>query len=199
MPDRASWTERWANALGGDAARGGGPERPPSTWVIERCLALPADAVIVDVAAGVGRHAVPLAERGRRVVAPDYVEAAVRAAVGAHPRVRGIVADAGTLPFAPASLDALLTVNFLDRALFPVFAGLLKPGGSLIVETYTLEQRRLVESGRAMAPRDPEYMLAPGELAALVAPLEVVDLREGLADDGAGVRHIASIVAVRRR
>jgi SAM-dependent methyltransferase len=167
--------------------------------VIERCLALPPDAVIVDVAAGAGRHAVALAERGRRVVAVDYVAEAVRVAVRAHPRVQGVVADAGALPFAPGSLDALLTVNFLDRALFPVFAGLLKPGGSLIVETYTLEQRTLVESGRARAPRDPAYMLGRGELAALVAPLEVMDLREGLVDDGAGVRHVASIVAIRQR
>ena len=162
-------------------------------------MGLPPDAVIVDVAAGVGRHARALAERGRRVVALDYVEAAVRAAARAHPGIQGVVADAGTLPFAPESLDALLTVNFLDRALFPIFAGLLKPGGSLIVETYTLEQRTLVESGRARAPRNPAYLLAPGELVALVAPLEVVDLREGLVDDEAGVRHVASVVAVRRR
>jgi tellurite methyltransferase len=198
MPDRGSWTERWANALGEEAARGGGPGRAPSSWVIERCLALPPDAVIVDVAAGVGRHAVALAQGGRRVIALDYVEEAVQVAVRAHPRVQGVVADAGALPFAPGSLDALLTVNFLDRELFPVFAGLLKPGGSLIVETYTLEQRALVERGQARAPRAPAYMLGPGELAVLVAPLEVMDLREGLVDDGAGARHVASIVAVRR-
>jgi len=198
MPDRGWWTERWANALSEQAAQGGGPGRAPSSWVIERCLALPPDAVIVDVAAGVGRHAVALAERGRRVIALDYVKHAVRAAVRAHPLIHGVVADAGALPFAPGTLDALLTVNFLDRALFPVFAGLLKPGGSLIVETYTLEQRTLVERGRARAPRDPAYMLGRGELAALVAPLEVMDLREGLVDDEAGARHVASIVAIRR-
>jgi len=170
----------------------------PSAWVVERCLALPANAVIVDLAAGLGRHALPLAARGRRVIAVDYVEGAVSAAARANPRIAAVVADAWSLPFAEASLDAVLTVNFLERTLFPSLVRLLRPGGRLIAETYTVSQRSLVEAGRARGPRNPAYLLAAGELRGLVAPLAVLDYREGLVTDDAGERYVASVVAERR-
>jgi hypothetical protein len=65
----------------------------------------------------------------------------------------------------------------------------------LIVETYTVGHRALVDAGRARAPTNPAYMLAPGELPRLVAPLDVVASREGVVRDEAGERHVASVVA----
>ena len=184
--DRQRWAERYATDLR--------LSRAPSAWVVDHCLALPPDAVVVDLAAGSGRHARALAERGRRVVAVDFVERAVRAAC-ATPGVWGVVADAAGLPFADGSLDAILVVNFLDRALVPTFARLLRPRGVLVAETYTLGHRALVDAGRSRAPTNPAYMLAPGELPRLVAPLEVVAAREGLVRDAAGERYVASVVA----
>jgi SAM-dependent methyltransferase len=200
VADRQQWEGRWAAAFGADGT-GTLAQRAPSAWVIDRCLALPPHVTLVDVAAGVGRHAVPLARQGRRVVAVDYVARAILAAVGlaadAGCRLDGVVADARVLPFAAASLDAILTVNFLDRALFPAFAALLKPGGWLIAETYTREHGALVEAGRSPAPRDPAYMLESGELRRLVAPLAVIAYREGLVRDAAGERYVAGVVARR--
>ena len=184
--ERQRWDQRYAADLR--------LARAPSAWVVEHCLALPADAVVVDVAAGSGRHARALAERGRRVVAVDFVERAVRAAC-ATPGVWGVVADAARLPFADGSLDAILVVNFLDRALIATFARLLRPRGVLVAETYTLEHRALVDAGRARAPTNPAYMLEPGELPRLVDPLAVVASREGVVRDEAGERHVASVVA----
>lgn len=158
---------------------------------------LPADLTIVDLAAGTGRHARPIAESGHVVVAVDFVEVAVRAAVAGHPRIHGVVADAGALPFRAGTLDAIVVVNFLDRALFPQLVTLLRPGGYLLYETYTDVHLTLVQRGRARAPRDPRYTLRPGELRALVAPLAVIDYREGLVHDEAGERHCASVIARR--
>jgi SAM-dependent methyltransferase len=189
-PDRARWQERYAADL--DAGR-----RSPSSWVVERCGALPAGALVADVAAGAGRHAIALAEQGSRVVAVDFVESAVAAARRGHPRVLAAVADAAALPFAPGTFDAVLTVNFLDRALFQTFVALVRPGGWLVVETYTREHLALVASGRARRPRDPAYTLEPGELPRLVAPLTVLAYREGLVRDDAGERCVASVVAVK--
>jgi len=188
--ERERWTARWLRDLGS-------AERPPSEWVIARCLELPPNVLIVDLASGQGRHAMPLAARGRRVLAVDFIESAVREAARTC-RVSGLVAEASMLPLREASLDALLIVNFLDRALYAQLWRLLRPGGRSIAETYLRAHAELVEQGLARAPRDPAYMLEPGELANLVRPLEVEASHEGLVNDGAGLRYAAGIVAVRK-
>lgn len=190
--DRTHWEQRYAGH--GDAA-----DRPPSAWVVERCLALPPASMAVDIAAGNGRHAGALARAGRAAVAVDFIESAVAAAVARHPLVSGIVADARELPFRADSLDAIVCVSFLDRTLFPAFCALLRPGGTLVYETFTVDHLALVARGRAHGPRNPAYLLARDELSGLVAPLVVVESREGLVVDAAGERHVARVVAVKRR
>ena len=172
-------------------------ERPlgaPSAWVMRHALALPHSATILDLAAGRGRHAIPLAAAGRTVIAVDIVEAAVAAA---RRRARGalaaVVADVGALPVRHGTVDAVLCVNYLDRTLFPLLARLLRPGGRLIVETFTVEQRAL---GRG--PRSAAHLLERGELPTLVEPLDVIDSFEGRIQDDAGERYVAGIVAVNR-
>jgi SAM-dependent methyltransferase len=180
MSERARWEarhrEKSARSL-----------RAPSAWVIEQALALPAEALVVDLAGGRGRHARPLAERGRRVIVIDIAESAVRDA-----GLPGIVAEATRLPVRERSLDAILSVNFLDRSIFPSLVRLLRPGGRLIVETFTVEQRRL---GRG--PTSPAHLLEPGELSTLVAPLMVMCAEEGLVSDASGERYVARIVAAK--
>jgi SAM-dependent methyltransferase len=165
---------------------------------VERCLALPHEWLIVDLACGSGRLAVPLARAGRSVVAVDFVERAVRTAAEGDAGAVGVVADVWALPFRDGSLGAIVTVNFLERGLFPALIRLLRPGGHLVVETYTVRQLALAERGAARSPTNPAYLLQPGELASLVATLEVVAAREGLVEDEAGVRDVAGVDAVRR-
>jgi SAM-dependent methyltransferase len=111
--------------------------------------------------------------------------------------VHAVVADALALPLREASLDAIVIVNFLERALFPHLAVLLRPGGRLIVETFTTRHLDLVAAGRARGPRNPAYMLAPRELPRLVAPLMVDEYTEVEAMDGPGARAVARMVAVK--
>jgi SAM-dependent methyltransferase len=204
VSSRDVWSDRYARALGDPGAPSLVARRAPSAWVLARCLELPAEHLIVDVAGGDGRHALALAERGRRVLVVDFVEGAV-AAAGAGQlfaargtgAVLGLVADARALPLAAASLDALLVTNFLDRALFPHFASLLRRGGTLVAETFTVEHLALAEARRIPSPRSPEHLLQRGELRSLVAPLAVVAYREGLVRDAAGERVAAGVVAVR--
>jgi SAM-dependent methyltransferase len=184
---RDRWTLRYAEAAG--------PDKAASAWLLDAALQLPSDATIVDLAGGLGRHARPLARRGRHVILVDFVERALRAATVNAPGISAVVADLWNLPFADESLDAILVANFLERDLFPVFHRLLKPGGYLLYETYTRDNATLVAEGRARAPRSPQYMVATGELLALVAPLEVLSSREGLVEDDAGRRACASILA----
>jgi SAM-dependent methyltransferase len=103
-------------------------------------------AVILDAGCGNGRHALPLAGAGYRVVALDgsgvLLAAARRIAGGARwPHfVRGSYA---TLPFAPGMFDAVLclgtALGYLgeegDRAALREFRRVLAPGGRLVIET----------------------------------------------------------------
>ena len=187
--DRRRWTERYATSEGAHDV--------PSAWVVHAGERIPQGVTVIDIAAGHGRHAVPLARLGHHVIAIDFVELAVRRAVARDSRIHGVVASIWQLPLRKESADALLCTNFLERAFFPELIALLKPGGLLIYETYTLEHRTLVEAGRARAPRSPNYLLAPGELPRLVAPLEILDAREGYVNDDAGERYSASVFARR--
>ena len=186
MTERSRWDAYYSE----NADRSPGA---PSGWVLDRALSLPARGLVLDLASGRGRHALSLAQSGRRVIALDIAFDAVRVATrtGAH----GVVADAGALPLREEGVDAILCVNFLDRALFTHFAACLRPGGALIVETFTTLQRKL---GRG--PTSAAHLLAPGELPRLVAPLAVREFFEGLVEDeGAGAeRYVARVVAVKK-
>lgn len=188
--ERAHWEARYTE-------RAAEPEHAPSPWVIRQCLALSPHVVIVDVAGGTGRHAVPLARAGRCVIVMDFIARAVQAARRRERAVLGIVADVRALPMRNASVEAIVCVNFLDRALFPSFVAMLRPGGVLVYETFTRDHLDLVQAGRAHGPRNVAFLLAPGELRELVAPLAIREYAEGVVQDEAGERHIARIVAVK--
>jgi SAM-dependent methyltransferase len=188
--DRARWEARYLD-------RGSELDRVASTWIVERSVALPEGAVVLDVAGGTGRNAAPVARSGRVVVLADFVEQAVAAAVRRHPRILGVVADAGGLPFRAAAFDAVIVVSYLDRSAFKVFAALLKPGGTLLYETFTRAHIEVVARGRARGPTNPAYLLEPGELSRLVAPLELQEHEERLVVDEAGERHVARVMARR--
>ena len=78
--------------------------------------------------------------------------------------------------------------HYLHRPLMPAIVRAVAPAGVLVYETFTRDQ---AARGR---PTNPAFLLEPGELVALVAPLEVVRSREG---DVRG-RDVASVVAIRR-
>ena len=68
---------------------------------------------------------------------------------------------------------------------------LVAPGGVLVMETYLEWQRAL-----GWGPSKSEHLLAPGELARLVAPLETLHGREVFEPvESNKVRAVASIVA----
>ena len=188
--DRAHWEARYAE-------RGPERDRVPSPWVIRRCLALSPGALIVDVAGGSGRHAVPLAQAGRTVVLVDFIVSALEAARERQPTILTVAADIRMLPLAPESVDAVVCVSFLDRTVFGSLAKVLRPGGSLVYETFVQRHLELVAARRAHGPRNPAFLLEPGELRGLAAPLVVREYEEGLVDDAAGVRHVAQLVAVK--
>lgn len=184
MSDRARWEFRHGEARGA-------PLGAPSAWVMSRALSLSARDLIVDVAAGRGRHAVPLARAGRRVIAVDIVASALADVRTAAPIV-AIAADASALPLRDASVDAIVCVNFLDRDAMPRLSSLLRGGGTIIFETFTVAQRTL---GRG--PTSDAHLLERDELPLLLAPLAMLEYREGLVRDQAGERYVARAMAMK--
>ena len=96
--------------------------------------------------------------------------------------------ETGDATLPASAYDAIVVIHYLHRPLFPALIAALRPDGVLIYETFTSAQAR---RGK---PTNPDFLLEPGELLRLVAPLAVVDSREGEYDD----RDVASVVARKR-
>ena len=186
-PDRNTWQELYAT--------GARPDRPPSAWIVDVVATLPNDGPVADVAGGSGRHAVPVAQRGRRVVLVDFVAGAVARAMAREPAIEGVAADASALPLRKGAFGVVLVANFLDRTIFPDLIALLEPGGHLVYETYTVAHLELVDKGLARGPRTTEFLLRPAELPELVTSLTVRYYWEGEVEDEAGRRCCARLVA----
>jgi SAM-dependent methyltransferase len=152
---------------------------------------------VLDVACGRGRHALAAAALGAPTLALDRDAALLRClsrrARAAGLPVQALRADveAAGLPVRPASCGAVLVFRFLYRALCPALAAALKPGGLLLYETFTLHQKTL-----GYGPRNPDFLLRPGELRGLFPGLEILEAWEGLTE-GPSPEHLARLAARR--
>jgi SAM-dependent methyltransferase len=164
----------------------------PSPFVLAHLADAPPGAAL-DVACGGGRHALALARRGRRVEAFDRDESRCRAlaavARGERLPVDVVCADLEQFPLPPRRYAVIVNTLYLDRALVPSLLRALRPRGVLLFETFTAEQ---LATGH---PRNPAFVLAPGEVLRLAAGLEVIAHVEGpVTRDGRTV-HLASLAA----
>lgn len=139
---------------------------------------LPVGARVLDLAAGSGRHARWLCDRGHAVTALDRNADALAglAATAGHDRIETWVADLedGPWPLGDRQWDLVLVCNYLWRPRLPLILDAVAPGGWLIYETFSRGQAML---GR---PRRPEFLLEPGELLELVrGRMRVLAYEEG--------------------
>ena len=132
-------------------------ELPPSPWVQRWASAIRPGGVVLDVAAGSGRHARWLARMGFEV---EAVDRDISLFADPPARVRLVEADieAGPWPFAGRKFDAVVVANYLHRPLLPILAASLEPGGVLVYETFARGNERFGK------PSNPDFLLAPGEL-----------------------------------
>ena len=140
----------------------------PSPWVL-RWIELIDRGPVLDLAAGGGRHSILFAERGLEVIAVDREPLTV-------PGVRFVQADledGGPWPFAGQRFAAIVVTNYLHRPLLPHLAASLADGGVLIYETFMAGNERF---GR---PKNPAFLLQPGELLAAFANLTPIAFEQG--------------------
>ncbi|MEW6322596.1 MAG: rhodanese-like domain-containing protein [Acidobacteriota bacterium] len=179
-------------AWSGPREFGDSPLRGPSAWLLQHAGHLPRRGRVLDVAAGRGRHALLLAGAGFDVRAVDRDAEALgfldRTAARLGLRVECVVADLETeSPPGLGVADAVLVFNYLHRPLMPAIREAVAPGGRLFYETFTTAQ---AERGR---PTNPGFLLEPGELPRLAAPLDVLAAWEGERDG----RCLSAVVASR--
>ncbi len=197
LADREKWEGRYRSR----------PEVPgvePAPFLREILPLIPSGRAL-DLAMGPGRNAVFLAANGWQVIGVDFSRAALEKAA-ALARQSGIAVSWANLtqPFRSGSsaltlveadleqtslpandFDLIVCFSYLQRSLFGAMERALRPGGALVLETYTLDQMAFAEG-----PHNPEYLLRPGELRAAFPSLQTLCYREFRAEKG-----LASLVA----
>lgn len=150
---------------------------------------------VLDLACGAGRHALPAAERGADVVAvdadADTLALLEREAERRQLPVKCLHLDLRTSKIQPASFDAVLMFNYLDRERFPDFLAAVRPGGYVLAETFLVAQR-----DHGWGPDSDEHLLQPGELLHLVEPFEVFLEREVIEILDGRPAAVASVLAI---
>jgi SAM-dependent methyltransferase len=148
----------------------------PSPWVARFAALVPPGSRVLDVACGHGRHALLFAAQRCLVDAVD-IDPACGAVFSAVPLVTFRRADIenGPWPYRGRQFDAIVVTNYLHRALFPILADALAPGGVLIYETFAVGNERY---GR---PSNPAFLLKPRELFDVFGiALHVLAFEEGI-------------------
>ncbi len=189
------WNTEWQKADGTS------PWAMPEPWVMDHASTLNPGARILDLGAGIGRHALALADIGHHVTALDAAEAATSAiAAAAFARnlsVEIVLAPMTDLPFETASFDHVIAWNVIYhgdesvvRRTLAEIARVTRTGGTFLATM--LSSRRLpVEQAKAKGreisrntwvfdgPGDkvhPHYFCTAPELLSLLSGFEVFAL-----------------------
>lgn len=130
--------ERWNEKYSGETYRFG---KDPIPYLVEQLHRLPKGKAL-DVAMGEGRNGVFLAARGFQVTGLDISEKGLEKAQ-ALARAQGVTIETKVVDLDNAMLgtdayDVVLCTYYLNRNLLPKMKQAVKPGGMVVVETYTM-------------------------------------------------------------
>jgi hypothetical protein len=186
--DRADWEARHAERRDS--------EREASSFLRRTVHRLPRGRAL-EVACGAGRNACFLARHGFRV---DVIDLAHAGLVAARKR---LAAGAGSLSAVQADLEthalprtryqAVLNIRYLQRSQWPGLKRSCVDLGMIVFETFLVDQRTIGH------PRNPDFLLARGELAGGFADFEILDYEEGLFASEGEPAFLARMLARRPR
>ena len=148
----------------------------PSAWVCRFAALITPGGPVLDLACGGGRHTRLLRAQGHPVTAVDRDLVGIADLAGTT-EVEAIEADLEQAPWPLGGrrFAAIVVANYLWRPLFPRLLNALADGGVLIYETFAKGNARFGH------PRNPDHLLAPGELFERVASrLHVVAFEHGI-------------------
>lgn len=154
----SDWDERYR--LGEGSGKG------PEPLLISAVSGHPPGKAL-DLACGLGRNSIYLAEQGWTVTAVDYSEVAL-SKVPPHRQIVKVMADleSGEYTIRPDSFDLVVDCCYLQRNLFPALRAGLRSGG-LFVGVFPMEGVR------------PAFQIRPGELREEFKDWEILHFQEG--------------------
>ncbi|MFT5098158.1 MAG: SAM-dependent methyltransferase [Candidatus Azotimanducaceae bacterium] len=186
---RPGWNDRYA---GDDYVFG----TEPNDFLKSVAGEIPSDANVLCLADGEGRNGVYLAQQGHQITSVDMssvgLEKAEKLATANKVAITTIQANLAEYDLGEAQWDCVVSIFFhippkLQEIIYPRIIRSLKPGGLLILESYTPEQLKFGTGG----PPVTELMLtleraraAFGELAFLHAEELERDVVEGVGHTG---------------
>ena len=148
----------------------------------------PKAGTALDIAGGMGRHAIWLAELRWKVTVVDISEVAFekaqRKAQERDVKINFLVRDLRSFDPGEEKYDLVLVFFYLQRDLYPALVKALKPGGLLVYKTYTEEHK----TKHAKTVRHPEYYLLENELLHTFLRLRVLHYQETVEETGRAER-----------
>ena len=185
--EKSSWNKKYSE--------GSHSSLEPDPFMVsayDEFLSGSAPGLALDVAGGVGRHSIWLAQRGWRIKLLDISDVGIKqaeanakstgtaASISLEVRDLHVMQDLGREQY-----DLVVVFFFLQRDLFPAVAAALKPGGLLIYKTYTAEQKNF-----AGGPSHPMFLLESNELLHAFSSMRVLHYHETIQGKG-----VAELVA----
>ncbi|MBO6557585.1 MAG: methyltransferase domain-containing protein [Pseudomonadales bacterium] len=145
----------------------------------------------MDIACGSGANALYLAERGLHVDAWDISDVVVSHLENRHPRLYPRALDITAAAIENSRYDLILTCHYLDPSLAKAIVRATHPGGLIIYQTFTAGKKADI------GPRNPDFLLKPGQLESFVSGCRVLRFEDGtdIVDQGNPMAGRAYIIA----
>ncbi len=177
--------ERWNERYSGDTYRFG---KDPIPYLVEQISRLPKGKAL-DLAMGEGRNGVFLATKGFQVTGLDISEKGLEKAQSLA-KAQGATIETKVVDLDDALLgtneyDLVLCTYYLNRGLLPKMKQAVKPGGMVVVETYTMDHLKYRPEFRK------EWLLEKNELVEWFKDFTILDYQ--VVDNGESA--FASIIA----
>ena len=126
----------------------------PSPWVERWSHLVAANATVLDVACGSGRHVRWFASRACKVTGIDRDAAALEPLRDIAEVIQADI-EGGPWPLAGRRFDAIVCTNYLWRPLLPTLIDALAGGGVLLYETFAVGNETVGK------PSNPAFLLRP--------------------------------------
>jgi SAM-dependent methyltransferase len=163
-----------------------------SPWVVRFASLIPRTGPVLDVASGAGRHALWFLDRGHDVVAIDRDVSGLDD-IREYDRLEVVEVDLENgepFPLGERRFAGVIVTNYLYRPILDQLVSAVASSGVLIYETFAVGNDQF---GR---PRQPQFLLRPGELLDVVrGELRVVAFEDLVVDHPrpAAVQRIAAV------
>lgn len=150
---------------------------PPSPWVVRFAPLITGS--VLDIACGAGRHTRYFLSRGHRVTAIDRDlsrMADLRGVEGLELHETDL--EDGTASLPNGQFGGVIVTNYLWRPLLPAIVASVAEDGVLLYQTFAVGNEA---HGK---PRNPDFLLQPGELLdAVRGQLQVIAYENGVTND----------------